>query len=60
MRRSWFLAVVLVASSSAAQNGGESDEFFESRVRPVLADNCFICHTDQALGSLRLDSREAV
>ena len=54
-KASWFLAVLLAASSAAAQT--ESDEFFEARIRPVLADNCFFCHTDQALGGLRLDSR---
>ena len=39
---------------------GEPDEFFESRVRPVLANNCYVCHTDSQLGGLRLDSRDSV
>lgn len=30
------------------------------RVRPVLARNCFACHTNSALGGLRLDSREGL
>src|SRR5690242_5684760 len=36
-------------------------EFFESKVRPVLANHCFECHgpTKQKAG-LRLDSRAAV
>lgn len=33
--------------------------FFEKRVRPVLAANCFACHTTARMGGLRLDSREA-
>ncbi|MFN0118960.1 MAG: DUF1549 domain-containing protein, partial [Blastocatellia bacterium] len=36
------------------------DDFFESKVRPVLATQCFSCHTDSQLGGLRLDSREAM
>jgi hypothetical protein len=32
-------------------------QFFESRVRPVLAENCFRCHgTGKQKGNLRLDS----
>ncbi len=40
--------------------GAESspDEFFETRIRPVLARNCFSCHTASKLGGLRLDSRK--
>ena len=37
-----------------------ADDFFETKVRPVLATECFSCHTDSALGGLRLDSREAM
>ena len=37
-----------------------SPDFFESKVRPVLANNCYACHTNSALGGLRLDSREAM
>ena len=36
------------------------DQFFETRIRPVLADNCFVCHTDQETSGLRVDSREAL
>ena len=33
-------------------------QFFESKVRPVLADHCFKCHGDSKhKGNLRLDSR---
>src|SRR5215510_3416184 len=35
-------------------------EFFESTVRPVLANSCYDCHTDSAKGGLRVDSREAL
>src|SRR5438046_2252094 len=33
-------------------------EFFETHVRPVLAQQCFACHTNSKSGGLRLDSRE--
>ncbi len=36
---------------------GDSD-FFETRVRPVLAKNCFACHTGSKMGGLQLDSRD--
>lgn len=36
-------------------------EFFETKVRPVLHDRCFACHSVQAqMGSLRLDSLTAL
>lgn len=40
-----------------AANG---DEFFESKIRPLLATHCHACHTGGALGNLRLDSREGI
>ncbi len=39
----------------------EAIEFFESRVRPILADRCLKCHgPEKQSSSLRLDSREAI
>lgn len=38
-------------------------EFFEAKIRPVLVERCYKCHseeTDKPKGGLRLDSREAV
>ena len=40
--------------------GADTGEFFESKVRPVLANNCYACHTDSQMGGLRLDSADAV
>ncbi len=37
-----------------------SHEFFETRIRPLLAQKCYACHTASKLGDLRLDSREAM
>jgi hypothetical protein len=33
-------------------------EYFEARIRPVMAQQCFVCHTNSKSGGLRLDSRE--
>jgi mono/diheme cytochrome c family protein len=39
----------------------EAREFFETRVRPVLADQCYACHgKDARMGGLRVDSRAAL
>ena len=35
-------------------------EFFEMRIRPLLAQNCYTCHTSSKMGGLELDSREHV
>jgi hypothetical protein len=36
-------------------------EFFETKVRPVLADNCFSCHSgEKHKGGVRLDRRDLV
>src|ERR1700676_442584 len=43
-------------SAAAAQ----ASALFETSVRPVLAANCYDCHTDERMGGLRLDSREAL
>ena len=51
--------------ATAGEPGGKLDpatvEFFESKVRPVLANHCWQCHgPDKQKAGLRLDSREAV
>jgi mono/diheme cytochrome c family protein len=44
----------------AQQASAASPEFFEARIRPILAANCYDCHTDDEKGDLRLDSRDAL
>ena len=46
--------------ASAPAPPPNTPEFFETRIRPILANNCYGCHTNSALGGLRLDSREAL
>lgn len=38
----------------------EGVEHFEKKIRPILAKNCYACHTNAALGGLRVDSKEAL
>jgi hypothetical protein len=56
-------AVFLLCAAGLLQaqtpNAADPD-FFETKVRPVLADNCFACHAESGLGGLRLDSEEAM
>ena len=47
----------------AAPLSSEQIEFFESKVRPVLAEQCYSCHSaeiETPFAGLRLDSREAI
>jgi len=50
------------AAWSAASPAGKPEsvlsDSFESHIRPVLAQQCFACHTNSKSGGLRLDSRE--
>jgi mono/diheme cytochrome c family protein len=34
-------------------------DYFENKVRPILANSCYDCHDDTAKGGLRLDSKAA-
>ena len=52
------VTVVRADSSAVAAPQPEAIEFFEKRVRPILAENCFSCHgQDKQKAGLRLDSR---
>jgi mono/diheme cytochrome c family protein len=54
------ILVTGTVAQAAEQSQAASSDFFETRIRPVLAENCYSCHTNSALGGLRLDSREAM
>lgn len=56
------IAVSLLAAVAATQALGAagSADFFETRVRPVLARNCYACHTSTRMGGLELNSRQAL
>ena len=55
-----FLCLALLVAAVWPVWSQSKDEFFETKVRPILATECFSCHTDSQLGGLRLDSREAM
>ncbi len=53
--------LVCASVARAADSSPQSLEFFESKVRPLLVDNCFSCHSDKKQeAGLRLDSREGI
>jgi Protein of unknown function (DUF1549)/Protein of unknown function (DUF1553)/Planctomycete cytochrome C len=54
------LCLALLVASVWPVWSQSKDDFFETRVRPILATECFSCHTNSQLGGLRLDSREAM
>jgi hypothetical protein len=55
------LLLAAALAALAADPGPATEEFFETRIRPVLLESCFACHggkeTEQGL---RVDSREAL
>src|ERR1700733_3146393 len=50
----------VVRALDAPSDPAATPEFFEPKVRPILADKCYSCHASEAMGGLRLDSREAM
>ena len=65
MPRCWQIFVLLLCSLSgpladwalAAEGDNAADEFFERKIRPLLAANCFSCHGKEKKGGLSLESR---
>ncbi len=60
------LAVLIAPGATSGQEkpaepSAAAARFFESKVRPILADNCHKCHGEmKQRGGLRLDSRAAI
>jgi mono/diheme cytochrome c family protein len=52
--------VLLVVSPwvGHAQSAADSSDLFEAKIRPLLAEKCFTCHTEARMGGLQLDTRE--
>lgn len=56
-----FWVIILVLLSPLASGADESDAFFETRIRPVLAEKCLSCHGPaKQTSGLRLDSLAAM
>ncbi|MFN7928042.1 MAG: PSD1 and planctomycete cytochrome C domain-containing protein [Blastocatellia bacterium] len=56
----YLLSLVLLGLIAWTVLPQSKEDFFETKVRPILATECFSCHTDSQMGGLRLDSREAM
>ena len=54
------LVLLLIAPAAPAVAAVAPADFFETSIRPLLAENCFSCHSDARMSGLRLDSRAAV
>ena len=55
--------LTLLALCGAEPENAAEVAFFEKRIRPVLVEHCYRCHSSQATqpkGGLRLDSRAAI
>ncbi|MFN3484635.1 MAG: DUF1553 domain-containing protein [Planctomycetota bacterium] len=55
-----FVALTLLVVQAAPADDPQGVEFFEKKIRPVLADKCYSCHSTSAKkvkGGLLLDSR---
>ncbi|HYM13744.1 MAG TPA: PSD1 and planctomycete cytochrome C domain-containing protein [Bryobacterales bacterium] len=63
LARRWARRVGWAALLAAVPAWGASTDpvdFFKSRVRPILINHCYACHTNLKMGGLQLDSREHV
>lgn len=53
------LVVGLLIVGAGLARADEREDFFEAKIRPVLAETCFRCHGDaKTSGELRVDSRD--
>src|SRR5579863_8524489 len=52
-----------LAASAFAQIPADQVEFFEKKIRPVLAESCYACHSAKRVppkGGLRVDTRDGL
>lgn len=54
------VAFSLLLRGQTEDQSREKRDFFERRIRPMLAQSCFACHTNSQMGGLRLDSRAEI
>ncbi|MBI1831640.1 MAG: PSD1 domain-containing protein [Planctomycetes bacterium] len=58
---SLFIILTSVSTAAAQPKGDPRLEFFETKVRPILAENCFSCHSGaKAKAGVRLDRKDLV
>ncbi len=49
-------AAAVVTGKGAVSTASPAADYFETRVRPIFANNCYGCHTAAATSGLRVDS----
>src|SRR5260370_31484036 len=54
------LTIAILASFSALSAPLDKTEQFEIKIRPILANRCFACHSSTALGGLTMSNREGL
>src|SRR5882672_9083830 len=55
------LALLLITSMALADSPPDGTEFFEKKIRPLLVENCYKCHSatsEKLKGGFRLDSMQ--
>lgn len=57
LARHWQFASAAAAEGETTAADKAGDEFFERKIRPLLAANCFSCHGKEKKGGLSLESR---
>src|SRR5437016_5774589 len=58
----FILPLLLLCVAAGPVSSQDGSDFFEKKIRPLLAENCFRCHSstsEKLKGSLKLDAREA-
>ena len=55
-----FAVVLLSFPGLTSATAADPAEFFERRIRPLLAKHCFTCHTTARLGGLEMKSRKSM
>src|SRR5688572_21065790 len=61
LRTATIFTLLVPSFATAAEPDAKQVEFFENRIRPVLVENCYKCHSADAekklRGGLRLDTK---
>src|SRR5262249_19364351 len=58
-----FVAMTTAAAAAISQISPEHTAFFEAKIRPVLAEKCYKCHSEtssKVRGGLLLDTRDGI
>src|SRR5271165_4946306 len=63
MRKQFALVLAIFARDAFAADASSGLDFFEKKIRPVLADRCYSCHSASAqtpMAGLLLDSSDGI